>query len=251
MSKRIIALLCALALLVCALPGLAEEAYTLRVDDEAELLSENEKALLLEDMRPLNAYGEAAFYSTRERGTADVLAERYFDRYFSTERSHSGVVFLIDMYTREVLIFTRGLLEKRVGRAGAYDITDKIYTYASYGDYYTCAKKAFEQVLSLAEGQRSFSPMRVICTLLLSLSLGLIAAYLIVRRASIHAAVKRGSDTLNARADVDMTVSEKRLVKSTKRRRESSSHGGGGFRGGGGGGGGFHGGGGSSGSHRF
>ena len=252
MIRRLMILLCCAALLLCGLPACAEESYTVLVDDQAGLLSESERALLAEDMRALTAYGDAVFLSTNERGTADVLAEQYFDEHLSPLRSHSGVILLIDMQTREILIFTRGLLEKRVGRTGAYEITDNIYRYASKGNYYQCAREGFSQVLALAEGQRIFSPMRVICNLLLAVSAGLTAAYLTVRRASIHKAEKIGSDMLNAHTVVHMTIFDKRLVKSTKRRRESSS-GGGGFHGGGGGsrgGGGFHGGG-SSGSHRF
>ena len=82
---------------------------------------------------------------------------------------------------------------------------------------------------------------------------GLIAAYLLVRRASVQRTAARPSDTLNARADVRMSLQNQRLIKSTKHRRESSSGGriggGGGFSGGGGGGG--HGGGGSGGGHGF
>lgn len=252
MIRRIWVLLCCAALLLCSLPAWAEESFSVLVDDQAGLLSQGERALLAADMQPLTAYGDAVFLSTSESGTADVLAERYFDANLSPLRSHSGVILMVDMHTREILIFTRGLLEKRVGRAGAYTITDNIYRYASRGAYYDCAREGFAQVLNLAESQRIFSPMRVICNLLLALSIGLTAAYLLVRRSSIHKADKVGSDLMNAKAAVHMVITGKTLVKSTKRRRESSS--GGGSRGGGfsGGGGGFSGGGGgSSGSHSF
>ena len=251
MSKRILALiLCALLLLGLAR---AESAYTVQVDDDAGLLTESERALLAQDMAGLTAYGDAVFWSTNDWGTVDVLAERYFDEHLSTSRGHSGVVLLIDINSWEICIFTRGSLEKSVGRSGAYAITDNIYRYASRGDYYGCAREGFSQVLNLAQGQRIFSPMRVACNLLLALSIALIAAYLLARRASVQPRQKTGSDLVNARAAVHMSILEKRLVKSTRRRRESSvSVGGGGFSGGGGsrGGGGFSGGG-SSGSHRF
>ena len=251
MMKRLIALLSALFLLGCALPACAEESYTVLVDDGADLLTPAQEAQLAQDMQPLTEYGDAVFYSTNAWGTADVLAEQYFDAHLSPLRSHSGVVLLIDMNTREILIFTRGLLEKRVGRAGAYAITDNVYRYASDGDYYQCAKSAFAQVLSLAEGQRIFSPMRVICNLLLAVSIGLIAAYLLVRRSSIHRAPSVASNLLSAATAVHMTISGKRLLKSTKHRRERSSGGVGGIGGGSRGGGGGFSGGGSSGSHRF
>ena len=236
MMKRFLILLACLCLL--AAPALAEESYPLYIDDEADLLTASEESQLSAVMSPLTAYGAAAFVSTRRAGNTDLLAESYFDSRISPSTSYSGAVFMVDMANREVYLFTRGDIEKAVGRAGAYAITDNIYRYAS----------------ALTEGGRVFSPMRIVCNLLLALSIGLIAAYLVVRRTSVQRAASRPSDTLNARADVRMSLANKRLVKSTKRRRESSSGvrmggGGGGFSGGGGGGG--HGGGGSGGGHGF
>ena len=252
MMKRFLTLLACLCLLT--LPALAENGYPLYIDDEADLLTASEEIQLREDMAPLTAYGAAAFVSTTRTGNTDLLAQSYFDSRISPSTGYSGAVFMIDMANREIYIFTRGAIEKAVGRAGAYAITDNVYRYASAGNYYQCAASAFAQVLTLTEGGRVFSPMRIVCNLLLALSIGLIAAYLIVRRASVQRAAARPSDTLNARADVRMSLQNKRLVKSTKHRRESSSGvrmgGGGGFSGGGGGGGG-HGGGGSGGGHGF
>ena len=231
MMKRFLILLACLCLL--AAPALAEESYPLYIDDEADLLTASEESQLSAVMSPLTAYGAAAFVSTRRAGNTDLLAESYFDSRISPSTAYSGAVFMIDMANREIYIFTRGAIEKAVGRAGAYAITDNIYRYASAGNYYQCAASAFEQVLTLTEGGRVFSPMRIICNLL--------------RTAA------RPSDTLNARADVRMSLQNQRLIKSTKHRRESSSGGriggGGGFSGGGGGGG--HGGGGSGGGHGF
>ena len=251
MIKRLLLLLACLCLL--AVPALGESGYPVYIDDEADLLTASEETQLREAMAPLTAYGAAAFVSTRRSGNTDLLAESYFDSRISPSTAYSGAVFMIDMANREIYIFTRGAIEKAVGRAGAYAITDNIYRYASAGNYYQCAASAFEQVLTLTEGGRVFSPMRIICNLLLALSIGLIAAYLLVRRASVQRTAARPSDTLNARADVRMSLQNQRLIKSTKHRRESSSGGriggGGGFSGGGGGGG--HGGGGSGGGHGF
>lgn len=254
MTKRIFALLLAVLLACALLPGLADGGYTVSVDDEIGLLTPLEQVLVARDMAPLTAYGDAVFWSTNASGTVDVLAEQYFDAHLSTQHGHSGVILVIDMNSREICIFTRGDLEKKVGRAGAYAITDNIYRYASFAQYYQCAREGFAQVLSLAEGQRIFSPMRVLCNLLLAISIGLMAAYLLARRFSVQPLRTDVSDTLNAKASVRMTLTNKRLVKSTRRRLDNGGSRSGGFSGGGfsggGGGGGFSGGG-SSGSHRF
>lgn len=251
MTKKLFVLVCCFALLLCGISAAAEGAYAVTVDDEAGLLSPAEARALAGDMAALTEYGDAVFWSTERSGTADVLAEQYFDAHIDTSRSHSGVIFLIDMHTREVLIFTRGLLEERVGRAGAYAITDSVYSLASHGSYYECARQGFGQVLRLAQGQRIFSPMRVICTLLLALSLGFLAAYLIILRSSV--AQDTAKESQLDQVAVHMRIDARHLLKSVRTLRTSDSGGGGGFRGGGGGGGGFSGGGGggSSGSHRF
>ena len=254
MIKRLFAVLLCLGLL--AANALAESGYPVLIDDDADLLTPLEESQLQADVAALNAHGAVAFFSTRQSGNTDLKAEYYFDARISPDVHHSGVVFMVDMANREIYVFTRGAIETKVGKAGAYAVTDNVYRYASAGQYYECARAAFQEVLTLVEGGRVFSPMRVICNLLLALSIGLIAAYLVVRRASVQRATARPSDTFSARADVRLSLVNKHLIKSTKRRRESSSGvrmgGGGGFSGGGGGGGGGgHGGGGSGGGHGF
>ncbi|MBQ9195991.1 MAG: TPM domain-containing protein [Clostridia bacterium] len=262
MKKRFFALLLSTLLTLALFSARADSGYTVSVDDEAGLLGSLEIELLAQDMAKLTAYGDAAFWSTNAPGTVDVLAEQYFDQHISPQRSHSGVVMVIDMNSREICIFTRGDLEKKVGRAGAYAITDNIYRYASFGQYYRCAQEGFNQVYALAEGQRIFSPMRMICNLLMAVSAALIAAFLIVRHTSVQAL--RAPDKQEMKTQVDLQILDQRLIKSTRHRRESAvvvtggggGHGGGGFSGGGhSGGGGFsgggHSGGGSSGSHGF
>lgn len=254
MMKRLCALIFCLFLLIPA--ALADTSYPLIIEDEADLLTPLEESRLQEAMAPLNQYGAVAFWSTRQSGNTDYKAERYFDSRISPSTQYSGVVFMIDMANREIYLFTRGDIESKVGRAGAYGITDNVYTYASAGNYYECARSAFEQVLTLTEGGSVFSPMRVICNLLLGVSVGLTAAYLVIRSSSVRPVARVQSDLMNAKASVSMTVGNKRLLQSTKRRRESSTHRvGGGFSGGGGGhsggGGGGHHGGGSGGGHGF
>ena len=255
--RKLCLLLC---LLLLALPALSlAESYQIIVQDDADLLTDAEELLLRRDMAELSAYGTVAFWSTNERGSVDDKAERFFDRYIGTERSDSGVVFMVDMYNHEIYIFTRGLIEQRVGRAGAYAITDNVYEYATNKEYARCATEGFAQVLRLVEGQRIFSPMRMICNLLLALNLALVGGYIVIRRTSVHASPARRSDMLSANTTVNMSLGSLVLVSTRRHLRESSSggsHGGGGFHGGGGGG--FHGGGGgghsaggSGGGHRF
>lgn len=251
MKKLIAWILCCL-MACCCLCASAESAYTVRVEDEADLLSGYEEQKLAEQMTALTAYGDAVFWSTKRAGVADTLAEMYFDDTISSQPGYNGVIFMVDMNTREILIFTRGVFEKRVGSIGAYGITDNIYSLASQRRYYDCAAEGFAQVLRLMEGQRVFSPMRVICSLLLSLSLGLIAAYLMIRRTTVMR-VNAQNQAPTGETKVNMAIVDKRLIKSHRSARSSGGGGvHGGFGGGGGSrGGGFSGGGGSSGSHRF
>ena len=262
--KRFLSALLCLVALVAVLPlsALAEEAgespYRVVIEDQAELLSEAEEGTLREVMEKVLPYGNAAFVSVSENYTsAEWLAENKFMEFFGDV---SGALLLIDMDNRYIQLIADGAVYKTVNRTRCNEITDNIYTYASKGDYLSCASKAFEQVTRLLEGQRVAAPFRYVTNAFLAICLALLGNFALVslqRRKKVTpenalnvkvavnatgAAVKAG-----AVAAVALTMLDQRRTKHV----ESSgggSGGGGGFSGGGGGGGGFSGGGGG---HRF
>ena len=69
-------------------------------------------------------------------------------------------MFVIDMRNRNLYIINRGSVKDTITSAYSESITDNVYTYASGGDYYTCAEMVFTQELTLLQGGRISQPMR-------------------------------------------------------------------------------------------
>lgn len=209
--------------------------YVVILEDEADLLSEDEESQLALEMQAVTAYGNAAFKS--------VSYNDYSTSYFATDYYHeifgkeSGTLFLIDMDNREIYIFSDGDIYKTITDSYADTITDNIYRYASDGDYYDCASKAFQQISSLLSGRKIAQPMKYISNALLALILAALINYFLAR--ILSATPKPGTDrVLNsiatgfAFANPQMTLTKQTKVYSPP----SSSSGGGGHRSGGGGG---------------
>ncbi len=212
--------------------------YQAFIYDGEDLLSDSEEAALLQDMIPITEFGNAAFESVYVRGQSSYdYAKANYTGYFK----ESGTLFLIDMGNREIKLYSSGKIEKTVTGSYANSITDNIYTYASKGDYYTCASKAFQQEATLLEGGRIAQPMKYISCGLLALILALIINYFIVRLKSKNT---RSSQEKMMSAVAMTTAVAAASTAVTKRVRHTSSSGGShGGGGGGGGGGGFSGGG--------
>ena len=104
-----------------------------------------------------------------------------YDSLFGTE---SGTLLVIDMGQRVLYIKSNGSVSTIVSNAYSNTITDNVYRYASEGDYYTCASKAYSQIYTLLDGGKIAQPMRYISAALLALILGLTVNYLIVRTVS-------------------------------------------------------------------
>ena len=263
--KRFLAgLLCLFALMmVLPLPALAAEAgegdYRVVIDDEADLLTSAEEAELQTVMEKVLPYGNAAFVSVTYNATStERLAESKFLEFFGDT---SGALLLIDMDNRYIQLIADGAVYKTVNKTRCSEITDNIYTYASRGDYLSCAAKAFEQVARLLEGGKVAAPFRYVTNVFLAVCLALIGNFALMslqRRKKVSAEnalkVQVVVNTASAavKAGAVAAVALKMLNQRKTKHVESSSGGGrsgGGFSGGGGhSGGGFSGGGGG---HRF
>ncbi len=216
----------------------AQTGYKVIVDDEADLLTSEEELQLAEKMAEVTSYGHAAFVSVDYNTTSAAdFAEDYFYDNFGYE---SGTLFLIDMDNREIYIYSDGAVYKIITKSYANTITDNIYTYASDAEYYTCAYKAFEQIVALLEGDKIAQPMKHISNAFLAVLLALLINYALVMFMS--AAKKPGKrELLEATKHRCSLVNTKAVYTHTTRKYDppsSSSSGGGGRSGGGGGGGG-------------
>ena len=256
------ALVCLLVLLmILPLPALAAEAgesdYRVVIDDEADLLTEAEEAELHAVMEKVLPYGNAAFVSVNVNSSStERLAEDKFMEFFGDT---SGALLIIDMDNRYIQLIADGAVYKTVTKARCSEITDNIYTYASRGDYLSCATKAFEQVTRLMEGQKVAAPFRYVTNAFLAVCLALLGNFALMslqRRKKVSAenalkvqvAVNTASSAVKAGAvaAVALTMLNQRKTKHVESSSSGGRSGGGGHSGGGGGG--FHGGGGG---HRF
>ena len=250
MHKHIIGVICA-GIMTCFLfLGFSKEVHAenyvtnpdtgfeVIIKDEAELLSEAEELGLAKKMAEVTEYGHAAFVSVASNYTsAGSYAEDCYYGFFGYE---SGTLFLIDMDNREIYIYSDGDVYKRITKSYANTITDNIYTYASDAEYFTCAYKAFEQIVTLLEGNKIAQPMKYASNAFLALLLALLINYFVVKLTSV-AKKPSEKDLLEATKHRCSFTNANAVYTNTTKKYDppsSSSSGGGGSRGGGGGGGG-------------
>lgn len=214
----------------------AATGYRVLIQDDAHLLTKAERAKLATLMEEITEYGNAIFKTIDKTSmTTSSYAESF---YHSTLGKDSGVLFLIDMYNRNIWIFSDGAIYKTVTKSYADTVTDNIYKYASRKEYYTCAAKAFEQIDSLLRGQKIAQPMKYISNLLLAASLallfnfGLMTYVTKVRRTSRDELLKSVEKKFTCTKPVATFTYKDKTYSPV----ESSSGGGGGSSGGGGGG---------------
>lgn len=220
-----------------------ETGYPVWIEDDAELLTNAERAALAAQMQGITAYGGAAFKTIAVNNlSAGSYAQMYYASLFSDE---SGILFLIDMDNRKIWIYCDGDIYRTVTENYADTITDNVYTYASDGNYYQCASAAFEQAAELLEGRRIAQPMKYICNVLLA-----VIGALLINFGLVNLFSKAGktsdrellSQTLSYFSHTDPTVCydfETKVYSPASSGGGSSGGGGGGGSSGGGGGHGF------------
>ena len=249
-----------------ALAASAEEAaytnpdtgYAVFLSDREDLLTPEQEAALLEDMKPVTAYGGAAFVTAKnDNVSSSSYAKTEYQQYFG---SGSGSLLLIDVGKRNIWIHSNGAVYRTVTKSYAASITYNAYAYAADGDYYTCAAEVFRQELTLLEGGRIARPMKIVSNVLLAVTLAMMIVYFYISKRyeqhtttrKIKAAVPVSVMSAAAFSSV-INNTQKKMIKQVKTDISSSSGSGSGRSGGGFSGGGFSGGhsSGSSGSHRF
>lgn len=228
-----------------------ETGYTIHIDDAADLLSTLEEEELQKAMAPISAHGNVVFVSISENPTysTERYANSYYEQYFGYS---SGTLLIIDMEERYIWIYSKGEIYETVTSSYATTITDNVYSYASRGDYLSCATKAFEQINTLLEGRHIAQPMKYISNALLSIVLALLINYFLAMALSRSRKASNRQILDGIFSKTQINNAQTQFVKQTKRyspqsSSSSGSRSSGGSRSGGGGGGSRGGGGG----HRF
>ena len=215
--------------------------YTLLVD-YADLLTTEEEEAILKIMEPSSKYGNVYFLTVNSHNYSSTysLATASFEESFGYE---NGVIFIIDMQER--MLWITGMDDTQYVITDNYcdTITDNIYTYASDGDYYTCARIAFEQIYAVLEGKNIPQPMKYICNFLLSLVLALIINYFVATGLSKKKAANVTDLRKNMIYHCNIRDPKAEFTHKTKRYNPGSDSSSGSSGGGGGGGGGSSGGG--------
>ena len=250
--KKILAFLLILMLLV---PGLAaaetktqknEETGRIAViEDSASLLDAAEYDGVFTSMMPITDICNVGFYTYSGESKEYVLTKA--KTWANSVFPGTCTLFIIDMATRQLAVWSSTDIQQTLTQAKAYTITDNVFSYASGGNYARCAETAFNQMHRALKGEKLTGSMRVISNILLAALAAILLAYLFIS-ARMEQEVKVSLPVI-ARATIGAGAVIAAKTLSRKVRHSSSS--GGGFHGGGGGGfsggGGFGGGGGSHG----
>ena len=234
-------------LIICTfLPAVSVlAANQLVVEDDADILTPDEEARLIRDYSTITEYMGAAFVTTdaASAGTS-AFAEDYAISHYGNS---PAVIFVIDMYDRELYIYSNGTALKTITRADARAITDNVYKSASRGDYYECADRTFSQILGKCRGERLARPVKHITNALIAVLCGILLNYFLTVYSRIPDPEPRTKGEVNVSVTRQMasmpgiSLALPIVLSSVKHYKNRSSGGSGGGGGGHSGGGGGHG----------
>ncbi len=219
-----------------------ETGFRAVIDDSAGLLDNAEYDGVMEAMEPITEYCHAGFYTYSGESREYVMTKA--QNWAANEFGTSCTLFIIDMATRQLAVWSSTDIMKTLTQSKGYTITDNVYQYASRGQYAACAESAFHQMYRALKGEKVTGPMRYISNVLLALLAAILLAYLFIS-ARMEQEVKVSlPEIATATVGAGAVIASKTLTRKVRHSSSSGGgHSGGGF--GGGGGGGFGGGGGS------
>ena len=220
-----------------------ESGYEVFIMDEAGLISDEDMGDVLAVMRELSEYGNVVLLTTDSNSfSAEDLAYHY---YYDMEGVSSGCIFLIDMESRYLYIYSNGEMHDILTQRNADAITDNVYRMAKVGEYGDCAREAYTEIYQLMNGEEIARPFKYITNTILAAILALLINFYIAKGMSRTGAASNKQILVNVNNSYEFKNPKAQLV-STKKTYSPRSSGSGGSGGGGGGG---HGGGG--GGHGF
>lgn len=148
--------------------------YQIVIIDDLDLLTDEEEKMLAEDMKPVTAYGNAAFWTTEEYAYNEIDQARLKRK--ELFNFDSACIFAINMGIRKLTIQSYGTVKDSVTDSFARSITDNVKDYATLKEYYTCSKTAFSQILTVCEKRHISEPLKISGYVVISLMAGLILA---------------------------------------------------------------------------
>lgn len=149
---------------------------TIIIEDDANLLTDIEKQELRSYMAALSEYGYVMLKTTDIANDSSSL--RYIKNYYYSKLGNkSGVAFYIDMDNRQLCACATGGLDRIITNSKCDTIMDNVYTYATRGEYFECAKETFTEMNRLLSGGRIAESMKYYCNAILSIMISLFASY--------------------------------------------------------------------------
>ena len=205
------------------------------IEDDANLLTKQEKLQLKQKMAVLSEYGIVMFKTTNTTNKYTSL-EYIQNYYYSKFGNKSGVAFYIDMNGRQICACATGGLEKIITSSKCDTIMDNVYKYATKSNYYECARETFSQMNKLLSGMKIEESMKYFCNAFLSVMISLFASYGIFMQISRNK--KAQKKELVKECDISLEHSDIIIEKTGTHKvyspiRDSSSSSGGGSFGGG------------------
>ena len=144
--KKALFFLFILTILMAAVGSLADNAPV--ICDDAELLSEDEESELNQVMNPLCSFGIPVFWTTNQEDSTDTFTKAK-DFLVNAIGDNEGVAFVIDMYNRELVIYSTNQVFQCVTTSQANRILDSVYKMATGGNYLECAKATFAAIFEV------------------------------------------------------------------------------------------------------
>ncbi len=241
-----------LALAAC-LPGMGlaesrewtngETGYRAVIADDAGLLDSAEYDGVMEELKNITEYCNAGFYTCE--GDSTYVTTKAMNWGESTFRSQMYTMFIIDMGTRRLAVYSGEEMYGKISTGTANTITDNVYELASDRKYGECARTALYQVYQVIKGNSIPQTMKYLSNALLAVLAAILLAYMLIS-ARMEQEVKVSVPVIvTATVGAGAAIVAKHLTRTVKHQSSSGGHGGHG--GGGFGGGGGHGGGGSHG----
>lgn len=189
-----------------------QTGYQALICDDDDLLTEEEESALVQKMIPITDYGHIIFWSTKE-ATFDEIEQAKNKRWQLYGNESSGI-FAINMQMRKITFQSDGAIYSMVSSSYARSITDNVSHYASSGNYYQCAAEAYDQVLTVLQGNRIAEPMKYISFVVIGLMLSFVLVVGIVFGKRVNPLIKKNDDKVRLIADGTL-ICGKPLVRQT------------------------------------
>ena len=244
--KRFFSLVFAL-MLVVMLTVSDSAAQQPRLLDGANLLTDAEEAELLARLdqvsRELQCDVVIITVRSCEGYSADYVIEQFYDQYgYGYGSNRDGVMLLLSMAERDWRILSNGFAANAITPSDIDKIGDQIVPELSAGDYEDAFLEFAELCKYEIEGERYGFPFPWAQSLLISLAVGFVAAFIAtaVMRGKLKSVRKQtGARQYTRQGSMHLTHSTDLFLYSTVNRRprpKETSHSSSGSRGGGGGG---------------